>query len=67
MTRNYVNISLPTPLIAAVDELIKVTPMGFVSRCEVLKHVLREYMMELIRTGVLKPEQLHKIKVHGWK
>lgn len=60
--RNYVNVGLPTPLANAADALVKQKSLGFVSRGEVFKHVLRNYLLELVRAKVLPPEILRKIK-----
>jgi len=62
MVKQYVNIGVPKTLAAAVDLLINETSLGFVSRGEVLKHVLREYLLELVKAKVLPPETLRKLE-----
>lgn len=62
MVKTYVNIGVPKTLAAAVDMLINDTSLGFVSRGEVLKHVLREYLLELVKAKVLPPELLRKLE-----
>ena len=62
MVKAYVNIGVPKALAAAVDILMENTALGFVSRGEVLKHVLREYLLELVKAKVLPPEVLRRIE-----
>jgi len=62
MVKPYVNIGIPKPLAAAVDFLISQTSLGFTSRGEVLKHVLREYLLKLVHSKVLPPEFLRKLE-----
>ena len=62
MVKAYVNIGVPKALAAAVDMLMEQTALGFVSRGEVLKHVLREYLLELVKAKVLPPEVLRRIE-----
>jgi len=62
MVKRYVNIGVPKTLAAAVDLLVNQTSLGFVSRGEVLKHVLREYLLELVKAKVIPAEALRKIE-----
>jgi len=62
LVKNYVNIGVPKPLAAAIDFLVDQTSLGFTSRAEVLKHVLREYLLKLVHSKVLPPEFLRKVE-----
>lgn len=62
MVKAYVNIGVPKPLAAAVDVLIEQTSLGFTSRGEVLKHVLRTYLIKLVNNNILPPETLRKLQ-----
>ena len=62
MVKQYVNIGVPKPLAAAIDALIEERYLGFVSRGEVLKHVLRQFLLELIRNKVLPPQKLQELR-----
>ena len=63
MVKAYVNIGVPKPLAAAIDALVEERYLGFVSRGEVLKHVLRQYLLDLIEAKVLPPEKLQQVKL----
>ena len=61
--KTYTKVSLPTPLIEAVDLLIKYMPvLGFTSRAEVVKYVLRKYLLKLVETKVLTEDVLRKMQ-----
>lgn len=60
MVKRYVNIGVPKDLAKAVDMLIDKTSLGFTSRGEVLKHLLRDYILKLVMAKVLPPEILRK-------
>lgn len=61
MVKSYVNIGVPKPLAAAIDALIEERYLGFVSRGEVLKHVLRQYLLDLVKAGVIPPEKFRQV------
>ena len=62
MTKTYVNVGVPKALAEGVDQILKQTTLGFRSRGEVVRHVLTDYLLELVRQKVLPPEILRKLQ-----
>jgi len=62
MTENDVRIIVSEALAEKADRLKDQTAFEFTSRNEVFRHALRDYLLDLTRTGVLPPEILGRIR-----